>query len=87
MARWTWSINRGNSSKSGVMGLGRYNVRLRELRESTSTVIWLEYLVEDRLDVDGITPSPIFVSCTSGCMRAIVLGTGNLDYCIICCLI
>ena len=57
-----------------------------ELREHATTR-WLEYLVEDRLVFDGLTPSPNFVSCTSGCMRAIIPSTGDLDCCIICCLI
>lgn len=42
---------------------------LEELRESTTSFRWLECLVEGNLVVDGLTPSPGFVSCITGCMR------------------
>lgn len=37
-----------------------------ELRENATSTRWSEYLAEGILAVDGLTPSPNFVSCTKG---------------------
>jgi len=56
------------------------------MRENATT-IWSELLVEGILVFNGFSLKPSFVSCKSGCMRAIIPGTGGLDCSIICSLI
>ena len=68
VARWTWSIDIGKYCKSGVEGPGRYRVRPRGAV---------------RACYNQMVKVSCFVSCTSACMRAIIPGTGTLDYCII----
>jgi len=87
VVRWTWIVDRGRAIDLGPKERAGTGYDREELREATTSSIWSEYLVEGRLVIDGMTPKPQFVSCTSGSMRVIIPGTGALDCCIICCLI
>jgi len=85
MARWTWIVDRGNAANLEPKDWAGTRYDQEELRECTHYISQMVSVsCMGRLVVDGLTPSPSFVSCISGCMRAIIPCTGALDCCIIC---
>lgn len=80
MVRWTWITHRGSVTNREPKEQAGTQYDREELRESTTSSRWSEYLVEGRLVVNGLSPS--FVSCISGGMTTIVPSTGALYCCI-----
>ena len=61
MIRWTWIIDRGSAVDRESKDWVGIEYDQEELWVHATSSRWLEYLVEGRLVVDGLKPSPNFV--------------------------